>query len=482
MKYRLFILAAIALGLLSCKPNDVKKDFSSKIVGKWKLVEYNGHTIETNNRTVFTFNQDLTGTQSSVEIVNRQGKLWRRLVPLTYHVDNDVLTTQWAETSTPESWMATILNIENGQMACDASTRFVNQVPTLVGPAKYQHLNGIDYSIDIIGRWEGLEGAGAHGASDHNWEYYSDGTYTYYSWNEEEKTWEYTNDYNEYFVDGDFFVTQWDSSNVILREAHDISISYNPNGDIMRWHGLRANGARDSFLLRRITPKQADIEAVLTGKWIAVSEDGKPCLTNNKSVHTFDGAGSVYYTLAIPGQLGEDWQNQTKLSYTLLGNDLTELGYNTHGNLVTYRSRFMKVTDDNIEVNSISGDRVGTIVLKKDHSVDYDKNIIGLWEGVSMVGDTTYGPALDRRWRYKEDGTYEYLTKVGDEWVKQDGIHEYMIDGSFFASRWNKGQDGMDYEWWDLSFSEAVDTMYWYALRGNGNETFENSFVIRRIE
>lgn len=474
MKYKLFILATIALGLLACEPKDVKKDFSSKIVGKWKLVTYNGHQIETNNRTIFAFNADKTGSQSSVEIVNRQGKLWRRIVPLTYTINNDVLTTQWDQTSIAESWIATILNIENGTMSCDASTRFVNGAPSLVQPATYQNITGTDYAIDIIGRWEGLEGGGEHGGSDHNWEYYADGTYTYYSWDGTKWDYDESNAFNEYFVDGDFFVTRWDSSGYVFREAHDVTI----DGDIMKWHGLRANGSQDSFLLHRITPTQKQIEAILPGKWIVFMQDGDSCLTNNKSVHTFDGHNKVYYTVANPGTLGQEWENQTELTYTLLGNDLTESGYNTNHNLITYQSAFYKVKEDTIEVYSRSGAREGNIVLVKDHSVDYDQKIIGMWEGVYMDGDPTYGEAKDHRWKMDPDGKYHYYSKVDNDWVEQVGIHEYMLDGSFLAFRWND-EGSYDYEWWDLKIDGNM--MYWDALRGKGTETFRNHFIIKRV-
>lgn len=477
MKYRLLILATIALGLLACKPKDVKKDFSSKIVGKWKLVTYNGHQIETNNRTIFTFNADKTGSQSSVEIVNRQGKLWRRQLPINYNVDNDVLTTQWEGTSTPESWVATILNIADGKMSCDASTRFVRSVPSLVQSATYQNISNIDYSTEIIGRWEGIEGGGQHGDIEHNWEYRADGTYTYYTWNGSDWESDPDNIYNEYSVDGDFFVTQWDSSEVLFREAHDISI----DGDIMKWHGLRANGKQDSFLLHRITPTQKQIENVLTGKWIVFMVDGDSCLTNNKSVHTFDGAGNVYYTVANQGTLGQEWQNQTKLTYTLLGNDLTEMGYSTNGYLITYHSQFYKAKDDTLEVLSNVGQREGMITLVKDHSVGNSEKIVGLWEGVIMTGKGTYGDATGHRWKINADGTYEYQTKQADgSWLAQEGIHEYMLDGAFLAFRWND-EGSYDYEWWDLSFDEDANMMYWNALRREGTETFRNSFVIKRV-
>jgi len=40
-------------------------------------------------------------------------------------------------------------------------------------------------------------------------------------------------------------------------------------------------------------------------------------------------------------------------------------------------------------------------------SVDYSKDIVGLWEGVEMTGYETYGNA-EARIDYKADGTYTY--------------------------------------------------------------------------
>lgn len=489
----LLLYSSASLFLTSCRRDD-KQDFSKAIIGKWKLVEYNGHAVETNNRTIFTFNADHTGTQTEASIDSAslvKDKTWRRMTPLAVSIDKDRLQTMWQNTSDARKWVATVLSVENGRMSTDYSTLFVNQAPTIVNPATYVSVTDIaHYAEDIVGTWEGTAGSGgAHGDIDHHWVYFADGTYEYRSPDGKGNyVADSANSMNEYILDGDFFATRWINDGVEYREAHDVVIY----GNDMTWRGLRANGKRDSFFLHRITPVKSDIEAVLPGKWIVVMEDGDSVLTNRKSVHTFDGAGSVYYTVANAGNdLTQPWENQTRLTYVLFGNDLTEEGYSTTGDPIQYRSQILKVDQNSVEVIAHNGEHVGDIILTRDTSDDYRSKLIEpYWEGVYTTGENSYGSAEGIAWKYHNDGTYDYYIWSEDSaaYLPQAGDHYYMVDGSYFACRWASADDpehkAMDYEWWDLSFSEGAspEYMYWDGLRYSQEtgKKYHNTFVIKR--
>ena len=486
-------LSVVVLTLLftACQSSGEKQDYAKDLVCKWKLVSYDGHTIETNNRTIFTFNADHTGTQTEAAIDSATlciDKTWRRQVPLAYSLDGTTLETMWQNTTDARRWITTILSIKNGRLNCDRSTLFKNQSPTVVAQAEYESVTDVaHYAEDIIGTWTGKAGSGgAYGDINHRWVYYANGNYEYQSWNEQEQRWEADpNDTdNEYILDGDFFISRWKEDGNEKREAHDVSIF----GNEMIWRGLRANGVRDSFFLERLTPIRSDIEAVLPGKWITLMQDGDSVLTNAKSVHTFDGQGKVYYTVANAGaDLTQPWENQTVLTYILMGNDLTEEGYSTTHQPIRYNSQFITVSQDRLEVTSNIGQREGLLVLKRDQSVDHDKKILGFWEGVSMEGPGSFGGAEGIAWQYYNDGTYDYYVKnkTTGKWDKQAGLHYYMVDGSYIACRWQNTEEApMDYEWWDLSFSEgdSPEYMYWDALRYDSEtgQRYHNKFVIKR--
>ena len=116
-------------------------------------------------------------------------------------------------------------------------------------------------------------------------------------------------------------------------------------------------------------------------------------------------------------------------------------------------------------------------------SVDYSQTIIGMWEGVEMMGDETYGDA-NHRIEYKADGTYTYYDKVGDNWVpSKNAGNEYNVDGDWLATRWQptEGAD-YEYEWWDID--EIKDGMMkWSALREREDGTrYTTTFTWKKIQ
>lgn len=116
-------------------------------------------------------------------------------------------------------------------------------------------------------------------------------------------------------------------------------------------------------------------------------------------------------------------------------------------------------------------------------TADYSQDIIGMWEGVEMTGDETYGDA-NHRIEYKADGTYVYYDKDGDDWkLSEDVDNEYNVDGDWLASRWRpKAGEDFEYEWWDID--EIKDgTMKWSALREKEDGTrYTTTFTWKKIQ
>lgn len=487
-----FLPLVVLIVLVSCNP-DKKEPISqdeikTNIIGKWKLYSTRGKVVPTNERAVFTFNQDGTGTQTmSSQSDPITGKdIWYVRKPMHYEIQNTTLHTWWENSSIDLEWLATIIGINADTMATDSSRLFVNKTPQFDIPKSVWKRVHVDYAEDIIGLWEGVSSIeGGYGDEHHRWLFNPNKTYTYF--NQTDTGWIVSpNTLNEYAVDGDFLAFRWkaNADSAMDREWWDVVIQ---DDTLMIWTGIRTkeDGAQytSSFTLRRISPTKAKVEQYLLGKWIVESRDGISVLTNAKSVHTFLPNGKVVYSIANAGEQGGSWYNQLSLSYNLYGNYLTESGKDAQGKTVEpYRSHFNAINDKELHVLSVMGLRLGEISLRRiSDNINYANDIIGTWEGIAS-SNGVYGD-YHHRWKYATDGTYQYMNWEDNQWIPVASNNgQYMVDGDWMACRWTNTEGKMDYEWWDIVVQN--DTMRWNALREDDKtgETYQSIFVMKRIK
>lgn len=252
-------------------------------------------------------------------------------------------------------------------------------------------------------------------------------------------------------------------------------------------YGIAAIAALSSCSKNEDVPSQKDIETKIIGKWEQTIKEGKEVLTNNRVIktfysnHTATESGSRYiFGVYI-------WRNKAQFRYEVKGNELTSsfeepstkvFSKITSIDETELRSNLYKcITPEGKELSENSNATFQKV------TADYSQDIIGMWEGVEMTGDETYGDA-NHRIEYKADGTYTYYDKVGDSWVPRiDAISEFNVDGDWLASRWqHKAGDVINYEWWDID--EIKDgTMKWSALREKGDGTrYTTTFTWKKIE
>lgn len=245
-----------------------------------------------------------------------------------------------------------------------------------------------------------------------------------------------------------------------------------------------------------VTPTQQEIETKIVGKWKSTYANGIEFPTNDRSIETYEAGGKGYESNSkvhpISGDRG--WINKKPFTYTVSGNYLTVMDNHPAGapegapeggsmpepNPVDNKEQILSIDD-----NSFTASRLeGTLLITMEKvTVDYSKDIIGMWEGVEMTGNETHGNA-DHRIKYKEDGTYEYYVKSGDAWVLSTNVgNEYSVDGDWLATRWRDDADAeYNYEWWDIDYIRG-DEMKWSALREDVNtgERFGTTFTWKRV-
>ncbi len=77
---------------------------------------------------------------------------------------------------------------------------------------------------------------------------------------------------------------------------------------------------------------------------------------------------------------------------------------------------------------------VVTLVKVND---DYSDDIIGTWEGRCTSEGAIFDDGQDHRWEYKDDGTFVYYVKNGDDWVpSEDTMNTLWPETCFAPAGW----------------------------------------------
>ena len=253
-------------------------------------------------------------------------------------------------------------------------------------------------------------------------------------------------------------------------------------------YGIAAIAALSSCSKNEDVPSQKDIETKIIGKWKIVKSGGKDATTNARCIQTYYPDNTEECSMSWYDAIRKTyfWDYKKPFTYEINGNISTETS-------ILQDKKVLGI----IDISSTTMNAIFQKVILPDGSIipynvsltfqkvaaDYSQDIIGMWEGVEMTGDETYGDA-NHRIEYKADGTYTYYDKVGDSWVpSKNAGNEYNVDGDWLATRWQptEGAD-YEYEWWDID--EIKDgTMKWSALREKGDGTrYTTTFTWKKIK
>lgn len=268
----------------------------------------------------------------------------------------------------------------------------------------------------------------------------------------------------------------------------------------------------------------------LIGKWMVADIEGKPALTNRKTVLTFVSATKAYMSRSFdkpdngegmdsdkkpefePGQ-GPDpaagpgkpgWDDYEEFDVTINGIQVTLDKVEQSGRQLSNTYLISEISDSEFICDFTlpappdgpegeDGNKEVKIERQRFEKIeaDYEQAAIGLWEGKVTSEEDEYTDGKLHRWELKEDGTYLYFRQ--DEtgaWV--DDVNEfadYFIDGTLLCMRWkNLGEAEMDEhrEWWEIeSINDGV--MKWKALRQREDgstytATFSMNFVSQSDE
>lgn len=246
----------------------------------------------------------------------------------------------------------------------------------------------------------------------------------------------------------------------------------------------------DPATLTIISIPESGLADNLIGKWMVEELDGQPCPTNLKAVITFLSPTKAYGSLS--DFYSDSWNKHTSADVVIDGINVTLTAIeNEHIKHITV-SQIFSITDNDLFLKSdwkayLDGEMVINEVYDKERYIrinnDFEKDIIGVWEGKVTSSEDEHTDGQLHRWEYKADGTYVYYNKVGDEWVNSnDVLAEYFVDGILLCTRWKQTADSDELrEWWEIEcIKDGV--MKWTALRmRDDGTTYTATFEMTKV-
>ena len=229
----------------------------------------------------------------------------------------------------------------------------------------------------------------------------------------------------------------------------------------------------------------------LLGKWMISELDNQPCPTNLKAVITFLSPTEAYGSLS--DFYSDSWNSHASAVVTIDGSKVSlTANENEHITHVT-KVDISRITDTDMWLSSDwrvykDGEEIGGETWGNERyeriTNDYEKDIIGTWEGKVTSDKDEHTDGELHRWEYKSNGTYVYYSKVDGDWkASTDNLSDYFVDGTLLCTRWKKTSDSEEIrEWWEIE-SIQNGKMKWKALRmRDDTTTYIATFEMTKVE
>ena len=230
-------------------------------------------------------------------------------------------------------------------------------------------------------------------------------------------------------------------------------------------------------------PSESVIKENIIGKWKGITQDGSELTTNGRTVLTFnaDGTRTVsksYYDTDTESYILRNKQTGT---YTIEGSQLKS--YLDEADLYDVVTYNIDAIGSNEMAMTMENFRPGRKFDYNRVTTDYAAEIVGVWEGVEMTGDETYGNA-EARIIYDAYGKFYYFSKNDEgQWAInfKESDRKYIVDGDWLATSWKDENGNTNFECWDIDEIKG-DVMKWSALREREDGTrFKTTFTWRKI-
>lgn len=242
--------------------------------------------------------------------------------------------------------------------------------------------------------------------------------------------------------------------------------------------------------------KVTNLDEQIIGKWMTADRNGKPALTNEKSVITFVSPTQAYMSLSFKSRtdLPEMWSIESEVDVVIEGNKVTLTRHPDEHTTVVDVFTVTSIKESEMKANvkgtlTIDGEVVGTtnndVRFVKVYD-DYSSSIRGVWEGSMTSDQSQFDDGEEHRWEFTSDGSYRFFSRNDEgEWVRKDDVFsQYFVDGILMCARWMNAGEGQveNREWWEISSIEN-GVMNWTALRmKDDGTTYTATFSMTKVQ
>lgn len=220
-------------------------------------------------------------------------------------------------------------------------------------------------------------------------------------------------------------------------------------------------------------PQYKDITAEnILGTWIIKTIDNQKLYTDEYFVCRFNSDGSEDYL-----SIEDDGNGSSTVKYTdnttykienstlYMYSDIVELEFpasmstgelcGESGDILTY-TETINIQDD-VDQNA---NRTFTAIRS---TTDYSTDIIGMWEGTVIEGDTSE-PFDNIRLDFRADGKFSFYKQESDDsWTLLEQANIFYIMGNILATQWDEDNNTTAAESWVIDIEN--DNMSWRADR-----------------
>lgn len=245
MKKCFLMLTLVTTLFAACGEDKEGENLAQQMLGKWMTSQFNGNPIPTNEKIVYTIASTTEGFISASRVDNNSDhEMWTNHSPSSITLEDGKITL-YGNVNKTTTFVAIldVKTITDAKMFVESTSRLYRNgelVSENSGTILWNKVKK-DYADDILGMWEGHVTSGEGSEFDdgelHRWEYLADGSYVYYSLDDDGEWQPKESEYEQYFVDGTLLCTRWQNSGESeCREWWEIvSIE---NG-VMKWKALR---------------------------------------------------------------------------------------------------------------------------------------------------------------------------------------------------------------------------------------------------
>ena len=230
-------------------------------------------------------------------------------------------------------------------------------------------------------------------------------------------------------------------------------------------------------------PSESVVKENIIGKWKGITQDGSELTTNDRTVLTFNADGTRTVSKSYYDTDSESYilRNKQTGTYTIEGSQLKS--YLDEADLYDVVTYNIDAIGSNEMAMTMENFRPGRKFDYNRVTTDYAAEIVGVWEGVEMTGDETYGNA-EARIVYEANGKFYYFSKNDEgQWAInfKESDRKYIVDGDWLATSWKDENGNTNFECWDIDEIKG-DVMKWSALREREDGTrFKTTFTWRKI-